>query len=236
MPQVLSQNGVYHWQCFSPGVGAAFSGREVTRQDFPAFVTRAGFRKQTLALVHQVHGTEILCVQSGAIPDRMTEADGLLTNSPEVVIGVKTADCLPVFFEDPVRQAVGVIHAGWRGLYAGILEKAVAKMTAVYGTKPEQLRAAIGPAIRGCCYEVGPEFQNYFPGFYTEGRKKGGAEPGGMFDPVQAALFRLENAGISPDRVADSRYCTACKVDLFYSFRAENTQERILSVIALGMS
>jgi len=234
MSQGLNQNGIYTFSCFSPRVRAAYSGREVTRDQFPEFVEKAGFTRQTLSLVHQVHGTEVLCVQPGSIPPRSTEADGLLTDSPGIVIGVKTADCLPVFFEDPVRGVVGAVHAGWRGLQAGILEKAVAKMTTVYGTEPSDLKAAIGPAIRGCCYEVGPEFASYFPGFYKEGRKSGQGA-GGMFDPAQAAVSRLREAGVKADQVTDSGLCTACRMDLFYSFRGENTRERILSVIALGI-
>jgi len=235
MGPVLNQNGFYAFQCFSPQVRAAFSGREVTREGFPQFVQRAGFGRHRLALVHQVHGSEVLCVKSGHIPAPTAEADGLLTDSPDVVIGVKTADCLPIFFEDPVRGVVGAVHAGWRGLHAGILERTVEKMSAVYGSKPGDLRAAIGPAIRGCCYAVGPEFGGYFPGFYKDGRKCGAGEPGGMFDPAQAALFRLKNSGLAPEQVTDSGLCTVCKMDHFYSYRGENTRERILSVIALGM-
>lgn len=236
MSGVLSpSNGIYTFQCFSPHVRAAFSGRQVTRNRFDEFVREAGFSTRALALVHQVHGTEVLCVKPCQIPASSTEADGLLTDDPGVVIGVKTADCLPVFFEDPVKQVVGAVHAGWRGLHAGILEKTVAKMTAVYGSCPGDLRAAIGPAIRGCCYEVGPEFGEYFPGFYRAGRQSGAQEPGGMFDPAQSAISRLLNAGLAQERVTDSGLCTACRKDLFYSYRGENTRERILSVIALGM-
>ncbi len=232
MPETLAQDGIYSFRCFSPQVRALFSGRGVTREQFPEFVTKAGLDSRKLVLVHQVHGTEVLMVSPGALPAPASEADGLVTDAAEVVLGVKTADCLPVFFEDPVCRAVGVVHAGWRGLQAGVLETAVAKLTHAYGSRPADLTVGIGPAIRGCCYEVGPEFRALFPDHYREGRRSGSG-PGGFLDPVREALSRLVKAGIAASRITDSGYCTVCRNDLFYSFRQEKTQERILSVMAL---
>jgi len=232
----MHEPGIYSFNGFSQNVRAVFSGKPFTREDRSLFFEKAGFTGCSLALVHQVHGDHVLCITEDLIPSADTQADGLLTNGSHIVLGIKTADCLPVLFEDPEKGVIGAIHAGWRGLKAGILEKAVAKMSRVYGTVPGNVRAAIGPAIRGCCYEVGPEFKDFFPDYYRSGRQSGDSAEGGMFDPIGAAIDRLHKAGISPQNIADSGFCTVCRQDLFHSFRAHKTEERMLSMIARGMS
>ncbi len=231
-PIIEERDGVYRFRCFSSGVVAAFSGRQYPRAKFNDFLTANGLASRELVMVHQVHGTVVLAISLEEKPVEKNDADGLITNHPAFAIGIKTADCLPVFLEDPVHRAIGMVHAGWRGLHAGIFKKVVQAMQARYGTLARDLTAAIGPSIRGCCYEVGPEFQTYFPNHFTAGRRRGEG-PGGMLDLTEAALSDLRETGISPDRLVDCKVCTACRNDLFYSYRKDKTTERMLSIMSL---
>ncbi len=232
MPLLDEQNGVYRFGCFSPGVTAAFSGRRYPRAKFGDFLKAAGLDSRSLTLVHQIHSPTVLFVSAAEKLSANSEADGLLTDDPALVIGIKTADCLPVFLEDPVRRVAGLAHAGWRGLQAGILSNAVRAMQTRWGSQPKDLKAAIGPAIRGCCYEVGSEFQAYFPRHFKPGRRFGEG-PGGMLDLAAGAVSGLLEMGLSDGHIMDCGICTACENDRFFSFRKDKTNERILSVMAL---
>ena len=160
------------------------------------------------------------------------EADGFLTDQKEVGLGILTADCIPVFFYVPGREVIGLAHAGWRGLKADILVKMVEKMKALWGIHPKDIRAALGPAIRKCCYEVGPEFHELFKGFCIQSKDQ--VKP--HLDLISFAQSQLLNLGIRPEHCFDSEICTACQNPQFFSWRKENTKERILSVLWLPMA
>ncbi len=113
-----------------------------------------------LATLKQVHSDRWLCADGR--PGCLGEADALLSQTPGLMIGIFTADCLPVLLVDPERRAVAAVHAGWRGAARGILTAVVAAMQAQFGSRPRELLAAIGPAICGDCYEVGPEVARRF--------------------------------------------------------------------------
>jgi len=141
---------------------------------------------------------------------------------------IRTADCLPIFLLDPQRRAVGIAHAGWRGLAAGLLLRLVTAFRHVYHSRPVELRAAIGPAIRSCCYEVGPEFETRFGSFVqvSSGRR--------TCDLIGVAIRQLRRAGLTPSRMVDSGQCTFCSSSPWYSIRREGQDTgRLLSFIAI---
>ncbi|HVG31906.1 MAG TPA: peptidoglycan editing factor PgeF, partial [Pyrinomonadaceae bacterium] len=151
--------------------------------------------------------------------------------------GVKTADCVPVLLGDARTRAVAAIHAGWRGTLALIVAKTIERMREQYGTRAADIRAAIGPAARGCCYEVGTEvieaFQENFPGggeLLTQTRA-GHA----LIDLQRANRQQLIAAGVSQERIHIAPLCTMCRTDLFFSYRREKRQQgrvgRLMSVI-----
>jgi YfiH family protein len=156
----------------------------------------AGFDLSTLALARQVHGADAIEVHPG-MNGVVGEADVLVTRSPGVVIGILTADCAPVIVAG--EDAIAVAHAGWRGLVAGAIERAIEEVGRV-------AHAWVGPAIRACCYEVGPEVVSAFEdaGLPVEGPR--------CVDPVRAAVAALERAGIEiieaaePCTMSDLRY------------------------------
>ena len=220
--------GVYVLEHFGPDVLAAFSGREFTAARRPEFLKRLGILPDSLRTVRQVHGSQI--IGRGQYIQKDCEADGLATAEPGMALGIFTADCIPAFYWDPVRRAAGLAHAGWRGVQKGILEGMVAYMREHFQSKPRDLQIVFGPSIRACCYEVGPEFESHFPGFYQA--PSAPADKGRM-DLAAAARHKLLHAGVAASQVCDTEICTACRSTELFSARREQTPERILSVIQI---
>jgi hypothetical protein len=192
-----------------------------------------------------------------AAPSEPCRGDASATNRPGLLLGVQTADCVPILLVDPKKHAVAAIHAGWRGTLQRIVTKAIGKMHMQFGAKPADLLAAIGPSIGGCCYEVGAEvaakFQSQFPhasAWFDELRT--GDEPNplqwlnrmppGHQPPPKNVLLDLKKAnraqlldtGLRPQNIFVSDLCTACRRDLLFSYRKEGAHSgRLLSVIGI---
>ncbi len=185
--------------------------------------------------------------------------DVLLTDEPGILLGVRTADCAPVLLADPRRRAVAAVHVGWRGALRRVAEIAAGEMGRLFGSDPADLWAAVGPSIRACCYEVGQEVVDAFSGAFRESdkffrrRPEEGAEgrylpqaflssdppghsrrsPGVAYLDLVAVIQRqLLKARLKPSRICISEYCTACRRDLFFSYRKEGDQAgRMIAVI-----
>ena len=183
----------------------------------------AGRDAEDVVMGWQVHGTEIqewperdarqafLDPQGGHL-----KVDGHITRNPDLAALVLVADCLPVAVAS--GDAVAMLHCGWRPLAGGIIEKAVARMTAVEATgpgRPERstVAAAVGPGIGPCCYEVGDEVLGAFADY-------DGVADGRMLDLRAVAEQQLRAAGV--DRIEHVDYCTSCRGDLFFSHRRDN--------------
>lgn len=187
----------------------------------------------------QVHGASLAVIAhpatncgGGAGPGPAAQmvpgCDALLTHASGAALLVRTADCLPIFFADPRRGVVGLAHAGWRGLSSSLPARVVAAFRHVYHVPAESLHVAIGPAIRACCYEVGPEFAGRFGPFVQE---RGGRR---TCDLVGVVREQLRRCGVRSDRVADTRACTACDTQRWFSLRREGPSTgRLVSLIAL---
>ncbi|OGX28507.1 MAG: hypothetical protein A3B78_00190 [Omnitrophica WOR_2 bacterium RIFCSPHIGHO2_02_FULL_67_20] len=207
----------------SPSIAAGFTDRSCEPSQLLAAV-----RTPVAASAEQVHGSSVAVVGSRRGRSPIPGADALVTNVPGVALLVRTADCLPVFFADPARRAVGLAHAGWRGLAAGLPARVVAAMRRAYRTPPGELAVAIGPAIRACCYEVGPEFEARFgPFVQTRGSRR-------TCDLIGAAVEQLRRCGVRPERIVDSRACTACDTQRWFSLRREGPSTgRLTSMIVV---
>lgn len=163
---------------------------------------------QQLATLKQVHSAE--CVAAGGRSGVLGQGDALLENTPGSVVAVKTADCVPILLVDDRHRAVAAVHAGWRGTASAIATRAVEAMGERFGTDPADLHAAIGPAIGGCCYEVGPEVADRFG---REGRVH--------LDLAEMNRGQLTKIGIATGRIYVSGMCTMCRGDEFHSFRRD---------------
>jgi YfiH family protein len=157
---------------------------------------------RTVALVRQVHGTEIREVDAGGL--LAGDADGLLTTKPNLALLVTTADCLPVGLV--AGEAVAMLHAGWRGLADGILEAGVELISALM--PGARVHAAIGPGAGACCYEVGSEVAGRFADSALSDR---------TLDLKSVASDKLRHAGVST--VTDVQRCTMCEPEIFFSHR-----------------
>jgi len=202
-------------------------------------------RAWPLVTLRQIHSDLIHCVTG--IPKPGLAGDGLITQTPGILLATLTADCLPVILVDAKRRAVGVFHAGWRGTVKRIVEKGVGEMFRRFGTRPADLRAAIGPGVHGCCYNVGPEVRTQFESQFEYGSKLfreveesdpvrekypllflTARAPGHsvlpkkiFLDLVEANRRQLLATGVAAKHITESPLCTACRTDMLFSYRAE---------------
>ena len=191
-----------------------------------------------LATAWQVHGDNIREV-SGAddLGDSDERADALMSDLNGVLLGVKTADCVPILIGDRRTGAFAAIHAGWRGTVQSIVEKAVAKVAGVYGSKPEDLVCAIGPAAGCDQYEVGDDVIDAFRQNFSESSKYfRQTRPGHALVDLKASNGdQLTASGVDGANVHISSLCTMERVDLFFSYRIEKAKfgrtGRLMSVI-----
>jgi YfiH family protein len=180
------------------------------------------------------HGIRVAQVNSPADMERPHDADACISNHPEVSLSLTTADCVPIFFHDPVAGAVGLAHAGWRGTVNGIAARVIEAMTERYGSRPENLRIALGPAIGACCFEVGPEVAEEFHARYGQQIWIESRGAKWHIDLHQANRVWLEQTGARPENIRSCSLCTCCNAELFYSWRRESGKTgRLLSAIAL---
>ena len=182
-----------------------------------------------LVQAEQVHGSSVAFIdRSSKLPRRIAGCDALLTRMPGVALVVRSADCVPLFMSDPIRGAVGLAHVGWRGLAARLPCRFVAAFQRAINSQAGQLRVAIGPSIRSCCYEVSAEFAQWGGAFVQ--RRDGRL----MCDLVGLACQQLELCGVRPAHRTDSAICTACHGARWPSMRREGKASgRILSFIML---
>jgi len=191
-----------------------------------ARVTAALADRGRLHLLKQVHGT----VVRNAPWEGRPEGDAAIADEAGVILGIETADCLPLLLADPVRRRVAAAHAGWRGTAAGVARAAVAALVE-RGSRPTDLVAALGPGIGPCCYEVGPELVSQFgPGgeaFFRPGPR---GRP--HLDVRAANRAQLRAAGLPEAQVHDVGDCTHCRADLYHSYRREGPRAgRMISYV-----
>lgn len=198
-----------------------------------------------MVTLRQIHSDIIHCVNER--PKEHLTGDGLITATPGLLLAIQTADCLPVILVDTKSRVVGVFHAGWRGTVKRIVEKGVGQMIRCFGASARDIKAAIGPGVHGCCYQVGPEVRQKFdsqfpyaarlfretresdpirekyPLLFLTARAPGHGElpPRIFLDLAEANRRQLLDAGVPAKNIAASPLCTSCRVDLLFSYRAE---------------
>jgi YfiH family protein len=204
-----------------------------------------GNRFWPMVSLRQIHSDLIHRIDR--VPDTMLAGDGIVTDTPGLIVAIQTADCLPIILADKKRRAVGVFHAGWRGTVKRIAEKGVGEMYKYFGSDPANLVAAIGPGVQACCYDVGEEVRTAFesqfayaqslfrevkesdpvrekyPMLFLTARAPGHSDlPVKLFlDLVEANRRQLLDAGVPARNIEANAPCTACHTDLLFSYRAE---------------
>ncbi len=198
---------------------------EQVRMNWQRIASAFGIPCEQFFVVNQVHGEKFLIIEDAVSCHSLEnrQYDAIVTDKPGVAIGIKTADCAPVLLFDKRRQAIAAIHAGWRGTALGIAGKAVRVMRERFSTRPEDLRAAIGPSIGPCCYEIDePVFEAISRSGDADRVMRPGRRDGRwMFDLPLANRIQLEREGVPPGQISDTGLCTCCREDLFFSHRRD---------------
>ena len=181
--------------------------------------------------LRQVHGTEVRRVEGDqgvrtANSRALMDADGLMTQTPGIMLAVQVADCVPVLVADVKRRIVAGFHAGWRGTAAGIVEQGIARMVEEMGADPADMVGAVGPSIGACCYTVGDDVLRSFAArFGYASELFSGLADGVHLDLAEANRRQLIGAGLGVDHAVVIGECTACaRVDgrrKYFSHRAE---------------
>lgn len=196
---------------------------ENVQENYRRFGAAAGFTVESLAISRQVHGNDVLEVLPQDVgrgifdEDISPETDGLMTDKPGVTLVKHSADCVSVYIVDPMRPAIALLHAGWRGTATRIAQQGLRRMAEVYGTRPWDCLCAIGPSIGPCCFEVGLDvaevFDREFPGW--------GLVRDNHVDLWECNRRQLEEIGVPSRNIYVSELCTACDTETFFSHRAE---------------
>ncbi|MEE3420669.1 MAG: peptidoglycan editing factor PgeF [Lachnospiraceae bacterium] len=195
---------------------------ENVHQNFNLFAKAVGFDPENLVCSAQTHTTNVRLVGRedrgrGYTRERgWTDVDGLITDARNVVLATFYADCVPLYFADPVHRAIGLSHSGWRGTAAKMGAVTVKAMQDAFGTKPEDLLCAIGPCICQDCYEVSAEVAHKFPNCYSK-RKDDGKY---LLDLPAINQGILVDTGVPMSNISMANLCTCCNPDLLFSHRA----------------
>jgi YfiH family protein len=186
--------------------------------------------------VWQVHGNKVVCTDSHRPPEEAhLKADAILTDRPQVTLFMRFADCVPILLYDPVSKVVGLAHAGWKGTIKGVVLETIKTMREVYGSKSENLLAAIGPSIGPHHYEVGSEVAvEVHRAFASDAEDLLLEDHGSVhFDLWAANRLHLEQSGVR--NIETANICTACHLEDWYSHRGESGKTgRFGALIALN--
>lgn len=206
--------------------------------------TRLGFAFGAWTCANQTHGTQITEITEQergrggeSLETALDSVDGLYTKQTDILLTSYYADCVPLFFYDPVQRLIGVAHAGWRGTVGQIGLKLVNLWVEKHRSKLEDIRVAIGPAIGGCCYEVGDDVFKHIEPYrhlFSAGAWTRAKADKYLVDLKQINADFLSQAGILRTHIEVSRWCTSCNHSLFFSHRKDKGRTgRMAAFIAL---
>lgn len=243
---LLEKTGVVR-HGFSTRLGGVSTGHcatmniSTTRGDDPAAVEEnrrriakaIGVRAEDMTYTNQTHTTNVAVVEAKDRGKRFMETDGMVTNVPEICLVTFYADCVPLFFVDPVHRAIGLSHSGWRGTVGKMGKVTIERMREEYGTDPAQVVAAIGPSICQDCYEVSEDViekfrENFDKALWPElfYEKADGKYQLNLWRANQAVLAE---AGVPRENIAVTNLCTHCNPDILFSHRSTGTARGNLS-------
>lgn len=220
VPSFAAVDGLVHgFERRTPGAPA--ETRDAARRRVAGALAARG----RVLFLTQVHGAAV----AHAPWDGAPAADAAVATAPGALLAIETADCLPVLFVDPVRRAVAAAHAGWRGTAAGVACAALEALLAA-GSRREHVRAALGPAIGACCYEVGEDVRTALGLSLAHCFRDGSPRP--FLDLRAANRAQLEAAGLAPAAIDDVDECTRCLPERYHSWRRDGSAAgRLIHVV-----
>ncbi len=199
------------------------------------FLSALNLQDATLATVQQIHSSRIHIIKE--VPEKWNppEGDALITENPVIALAVRTADCFPILIADSKSNVIAAVHSGWRGALHQIVFHTVREIQHTFGRDPADLHVAIGPGIRSCCFEVGPDVHDLFEETYPEASVRVPAPENPVkfkMDLPDIIRMQLRQSGIKPENIHDLGLCTCCNTDTFFSYRAEGERSgRMFAVI-----
>ncbi|MGF0017282.1 peptidoglycan editing factor PgeF [Sporofaciens sp. SGI.106] len=192
-----------------------------------------GVKPENMVYTQQTHTTNVSVVTEADRGKSLPETDGMITNVPEVCLVTFYADCVPLYFVDPVKKAIGLSHSGWRGTVHKMANVTIERMQKEYGCRPEDIRAAVGPSICQECYEVSEDVIDEFRKNYREEywkdlfyQKENGKYQLNLW---KANEYNFLDAGILPEHMAISNVCTCCNPEILFSHRVTGWERGNLS-------
>lgn len=189
------------------------------------FCKSIGVDYNKVAYSKQIHSSKMIHVQT---PGFQGEGDGLITDIPDVFLSVVVADCIPVFFYDPGIHVVGLLHAGWKGIAAGIVSKGIESLLSTLKVRVENVLVGLGPHIRSCCYTVTEELSDIFHGRHVVRMN----DETLSLDLTAHVKEQLMKSGVVSSHIESNGYCTSCEKDYFFSFRRDKGHTgRMMAVI-----
>jgi YfiH family protein len=240
-----------------------WDSRERVLENRGKFFAALGAGKMRVVALRQIHSDIVHVVGASDFPqgEDAPKGDALISREPGVLLTIQTADCIPILLADTKQRAAAAIHSGWRGTAQRIAEKTLGRMQMEFGTRPQDVIAALGPGIGGCCYEVGHEVVKEFTAKFSNAREwftgpvdaleNGDNDPNWLpwltmrppghappaprayLDLIAANRAILATAGVTPKNISSSGFCTACRRDLFFSYRREQTTGRLMAAIGI---
>jgi YfiH family protein len=232
-----------------------WDSRANVKENRRLFQSAIGAGDLSLVALKQFH-SDVIC-DFDSLPGEACNGDASITAAADLLLGIQTADCVPILLVDPKNHAVAAVHAGWRGTLQRIVEKTIGRMVMQFGTRPGNLLAAIGPAIGGCCYEVGTEVAAAFLSQFAEAPEwfdelRTGDEPNPLqwlnqfppghqpppknvrLDLRKANRAQLIAAGVNPQNIFVNELCTSCTPDLLFSYRKTGKESgRMMAAIGI---
>lgn len=203
--------------------------KQAVEENYRRIAKALGVEEKSFVCSDQTHTTNVRLVTGndcgkGVLREKdYTDVDGLITNEPGVTLATFYADCVPLFFVDPVHRAIGLSHSGWKGTVGRMGKQTILAMQEAFGTKPQDLVCAIGPSICQDCYEISEDVaQEFYREFLEHSDSILEAKENGKYqlDLWKVNAIILEEAGVLPQNIAVTNICTCCNPDLLFSHRA----------------
>jgi YfiH family protein len=188
-----------------------------------------GFSLSSLITLNQVHGNDVIVIDAPPL-NRQFEGDAMITNQKGLTLGILTADCLPILMKDSSEGIIGAVHAGWKGTSLRIVQEALISMEHFFGVQAYDVTVVLGPSIGVCCYEVDNKVLKHM----RKNLPREMAPPSKrMLDLIDINRKLLLEMGVKDDSIECLNFCTACREDLFFSYRRDRITGRQLSFIML---
>jgi len=211
-------------------------------ENYKKICTKLGLNYNNVIRPIQTHTNIVECIDRkysdtiNLYPMELKNVDGLITDKKNIVLCTRYADCTPLYFFDPKKRVIGNVHSGWRGTVSKIGKNCIEKMIGMYNCNPKDIIICIGPTIRECHFEVEDDVKILFEQSFGNDKDiiKNGKDEGKYYiNTVSANIKSFLELGILPENIIDSKICTVCNKDKFFSYRAKKEAGRMTAIISL---